>query len=249
MPYIITSKENNQIIQVVNISYVSNLSNNIIYPDYDSNINNIIFTQYWNDNIQSIVVELLGKTPKQITQYLIDNNLISFDNSLKITDNGMLFAKTNKELYNEDNTNIEYIRNYKSELYEKIDKDIIDYFNKITEGFTNHLGEYKGFSYSNLKFQANEESTTRIDKAISLVDKIYSISFQYVFPTWISNSQDINGNDIRYNFMNYSDLIQFAISMAGHWQYNFIKMKDLKDNKIFLSIEELENYNIEDEWI
>lgn len=166
--------------------------------------------------------------------YFIENYGYIY-NSQKL-ENGLVVERTIKEKYDNQVISEFYYRSY---LYEQVKQKIYDKFE--------HELEY-GFFYANLQFQATEESTNRIGKAVALVDKGYSLTNEYLLPIWVSNTKDENDNDKRYAFSDYNDLINFSIQIGLFWQECFFNAKNLCDRKIILSIDELENYDIDSRW-
>jgi len=179
---------------------------------------------------------LVERTSKERSEFLISIGQLVIANTEKIDDNGQIVSKTNKEKYTD---NLISESDYKKILCDQVKINIYNKFNNEIEN---------GFHYANLQFQANEESTNRITKAVSLVDKSYQLTNVYNLPTWVSNSLDENGLDIRYTFVDYSDLINFAIQMGLFWESCFFKAKNLCDDKENSTIEQLENFDVDAKW-
>jgi hypothetical protein len=213
------------------------LSNEEVYANYDESIHKIIFYQGYNESAHKIVnQEVVIKTPKERVQYLINLGQLTISNTDKIDDDGNIVTKTDKEKYQDgiiteqEYRNILY-SNRKNQIRNKLEYEL----------------EY-GFVYNALQFQASEESTTRIVKTVNMVDKVYQLTNEYQLPTWVSNSNDENGLDVRYTFVDYQDMISFSLAMGNFWQNNFFKAKNLCDCHIELTIQELENFNIDEAW-
>lgn len=113
------------------------------------------------------------------------------------------------------------------DLRKRIKKIIYDYFDIIIE---------QGFLYKEIYFQANEESTNRVVKAIKLFED-----------TGILSDWNATDNSVYY-FEDAADLNQFSIEMAIFWAKNFKKRTTLRNELINLNEQELLNYDIITRW-
>ena len=154
--YLVIDKQTNNIIHTNNHPY-NNLTNIEAYALFDESKHACIFAKMYNPQYHKIEnFKVVGRTPKEITEFRIENGIDSpLTNSQKIDDDGNIIEKTNKEKYL-DGILIESY--YKELLIDNLTNVINNKFNTVIES---------GTTYKDKNFQANEISCNRINNAIT----------------------------------------------------------------------------------
>lgn len=222
--YLVINKSNNTIIH--KNPHPDELTPTEVYANYDSNLHTTIFTEFYHESVHKIENgQLVSRTPKERTEFLIQNGELEISNTDKVDDDGQIVPKTNKEKYNDGIlTEAEYRNILESNVK-----------NSIYAHFTNTL-EW-GTTYNGKTFQCNEQSCNRINNAISK-SEISGV----VAPAWIAS------DDTQYPINDLQDLRNLGLAIGNYFEQCFYKRTQLRDAVSAKTILQLESYNIDIEW-